>query len=95
MIVGNVLVSRTVCGVTGSSDVKDRDGNPPLEVEIIKVQPSKGSRAQHKVDDRKLEKKLKIVTQMKCLPTSSERSHQSTYFAEKMLLNMTPFILLT
>ena len=58
MIVGNVLVSRTVCGVTGSSDVKDRDGNPPLEVEIIKVQPSKGSRAQHKVDDRKLEKKI-------------------------------------
>jgi len=37
-IVGNVLVSRTVCGVTGSSDVKDRDGNPPLEVEIIKVE---------------------------------------------------------
>ena len=79
MIVDNVLVRRTVCGVTGSSDVKDRDGNPPLEVEIIKVQPSKGSRAQHKVDDRKLEKKLKIVTQMKCLPTSSERSHQSTF----------------
>ena len=38
MIVDNVLVSRTVCGVTGSSDVKDRDGNPPLEVEMIKVQ---------------------------------------------------------
>ena len=56
MIVGNVLVSRTVCGVTGSSDVKHRDGNPPLEVEMIKVQARQGSRAQHKVDDRKLEK---------------------------------------
>ena len=38
MIVGNVLGSRTVCSVTGSSDVKHRDGNPPLEVEIIKVE---------------------------------------------------------
>ena len=38
MIVDNVLLSRTVCSVTGSSDVKHRDGNPPLEVEIIKVE---------------------------------------------------------
>ena len=56
MIVGNVLVSRTVCGVTGSSDVKDRDGNPPLEVEIIKVEAGLEKPGQQKVDDRKLEK---------------------------------------
>ena len=49
MIVGNVLVSRTVCSVTGSSDVKHRDGKPPLEVEIIKVEGrARGAGAEHK-----------------------------------------------
>ena len=56
MIVDNVLGSRTVCSVTGSSDVKLRDGDPPLEVEIIKVEAGLEKPGQHKVDDRKLEK---------------------------------------
>ena len=53
MIVGKVLGSRTVCSVTGSSAVKHRDGNPPLEVEIIKVEAGLKEPGQHKVEERK------------------------------------------